>query len=273
MISFERNKLENLPISIIFSLLGHSILFYQLYAFHNLNFPDLPAQVVYSISIESNSVLGGITQVPEKDAKTEIAPPKKADTPSPAKEDDESKKEEVVIEKEKPKKETKEEVKKQPKPSPTPKKTSVPKTTPKPKVTPKPTKDQNYQSALQKYLGESTDAGGKGFGSTGQGTGKSMGGGVVKSPEWFRYRDLLISHVKKGWNWHDPSKNIIASVSFEIQSDGQVKNIKLVQTSGDSNYDSSVLRAVGKASPVPVPSKPEIYEDFKLVIVDFKANE
>ena len=164
-----------------------------------------------------------------------------------------------------------------PKPSASPKATQAPK-----KVDPKPqpsaslapkkmsAQDINnaYQKAMAKALGESVNAGGVGVGSTGKG-GKGFGGGVGRSPEWLAYYNRLTAYVKKGWNWHDAGANISGSVSFNIAPDGKVSGVKLNESSGDTAFDNSIIRAVNRANPVPAPP-PSVYEDFKFVAVKFK---
>jgi len=130
--------------------------------------------------------------------------------------------------------------------------------------------NSQYQQAMQRYLGESTDAGGKGFGGDGRG-GKGMGGGLVRPPEWFLYKDLLESYIKRGWNWFDPTAALQTTVTFEISQAGEISNIKLLRSSGNAPYDESVLRAISKASPVPAPP-PMFYNDFKFVELDFEPS-
>lgn len=269
-------KTEYLKLSLIASFVAHIFLFYQIHNSGNSS-KELPKKVIYSISIESGDTKGGEVQVAKKDAKKEeIAPPKKIVKKEEVKKEEKAK-DELIIEEKKKTKPT-------PKPTAKPKKKATPKPTAKakpkakktkskPKATPKPKKtaDKNYQSALQKYLGESTDAGGKGFGSAGKG-GKGMGGGVVKSAAWFKYKESLESHIRKGWNWHDNSKKLVTSVSFDISTTGEVKNIKLVSGSGNSKYDFSVLRAISKANPVPK-ADAKIYPDFKSVLMDFSPGD
>ena len=123
------------------------------------------------------------------------------------------------------------------------------------------------ERAVKKYTGESTDAGGEGFGSTGQG-GRGFGGGETRPPEFFRYQQLLESHVKRGWRWHDPSIPLRASVCFRLAENGNMSDITLCTSSGDPKFDSSVFRAVQKANPAPVPPS-NVYEFFRRVRITF----
>lgn len=268
-------KSEYIKAGLILSAIGHFCFFYQIYL-KTHRAENLPPKVIYSVSLESGKNIGGIAQVPDKKQKTEVAPPKKAE-PKKTPPKKEVKKPEVVIPKERPKPVATP----KPKPEPKPKKEQVKEVKPEATraATPKPTKapkketqkkqaDESYQDALQKYLGESTKAGGTGFGSAGKG-GKGMGGGVVKSPEWFRYREELEVHLKRGWNWHDSAHTLLASVRMEIDPEGKLSNVRIIQTSGDRKFDDSVLRAVHKADPVPIAPE-SVYPDFRDVVIDFE---
>lgn len=242
--------------------------------------PDrIPPQVVYSVTLEGGKNLGGISQAPKKE-KTQMAPPKKIQEP---------KKSEVAVKKEEPKVAIKKEIKKpetkkeevklkpkeiQKKPEPkkvppTPKKVEPQKTAAK-KESPADL-DKRLQQAVQRYTGESASAGGVGFGA-GRLGGESMGGGVQRPPEFFRYKSDLEDFLKSGWRWYDPRATLQAQVAFEMKPDGELFNIRLVAGSGVSQYDESVLRAVQKASPVPIPPE-SVYQFFKEVRITFVPGE
>ena len=131
---------------------------------------------------------------------------------------------------------------------------------------------KKYQEAMQRYTGESADAGGSGFGAAKLG-GKSMGGGQKVPLEVLQYRSMLANHIKSGWRWHDVSANLTATVYFEISPDGALGNIKLDSGSGNREYDDSAVRAVHKASPVPAPP-PNVYKDyFRYVRMEFDPRD
>jgi colicin import membrane protein len=132
--------------------------------------------------------------------------------------------------------------------------------------------DKRLQSALQRYIGESTEAGGQGFGA-GRVGGTGMGGGVVVPPEVIAYKKLILARIKDAWRWFDPNSSLINQVVFEIEADGRTKNVHVVKSSGNSGFDDSVIRAVMKASPLP-PPPPNVYEKFfKSVRVTFDPRE
>jgi colicin import membrane protein len=268
------------------SILGHVILLYFMLIGLNAGLGNIPKHVVYSVSMEGSNKLGGEQQVPKNSKATPIAPPKKVSASSK----DKPEKKPIKTEEKKEVKEIKEEEKaeltlkkKEEKPTPKPTAPAKEATKPKPNATEAkktntaPVKkapvdnkamiNKNLEQALQRYLGESTNAGGQGFGGDGRG-GKGMGGGVVKPPEWFLYKDALESAIKRGWNWHDTSAQLISSVAFKISEKGELSDVRLVRSSGNSYYDESVVRAVWKATPVP-PPPPQFYADFRFVELDF----
>ena len=234
----------------------------------------LGAPVVYSVTLESGSKLGGKSQAPKENAKKsvptpDVPQPKKKEEPEPEPEVEDA---EVSIPKEKPTpKEKPKPTPKKEKPKPTPKKEKPkekpkvkPKPKPKPKATPKRKSindiDKALERAVKKYAGESTNAGGEGYGSTGAG-GRGYGGGELRPPEFFRYRDILESHIKSGWRWHDPNSSLRAAVCFSLSETGQLSSIRLCSSSRDQKFDGSVTRAVQKANPVP-PPPPSVYRQY-----------
>lgn len=235
---------------LIVSIGFHSALLLLLGLNLNLNFSNFEKPVVYSVSIEPGKKLGGISQVPKKNADKVVAPPKKVSAPKPV-----QTKNKVVT---KPKVEKKVEPKKTVKVEPKKAAKTVKKADPKPKAAPKPQPKQeasssdDYQKAMQRYQGESSKAGGSGFGAAALG-GRGMGGGVVRPPEFFQYRDLIEAKVKENWRWFDPSMPLVVQVVFRIQANGTIEGISVVTSSGNREFDDSVYRAVVKANPLPPP--------------------
>lgn len=233
---------------------------------------DFGRPIVYSVTLDGGGTVGAIAQTPKDNKKSPIAPPKKVEAKSSKSAIPEVKQNKVEKVREvAPKKESDAEVslakptpapKPTPKPQPSPK--PMPKEKPKPKSTPAPPApkkaeklslgeiNERLQQAVQRYTGESTDAGGQGFGSAG-GSGSGLGGGVVRPPEFFQYQKLLETFVKSGWRWHDQSASLTARVCFSIDSRGTLSDIRLCGSSGNGSYDSSIIRAVEKANPVPPP--------------------
>ncbi|RMD84504.1 MAG: hypothetical protein D6808_06875, partial [Candidatus Dadabacteria bacterium] len=206
---------------------------------HNTTFRP---PTVYSVTLEAGTKLGGISQAPKKE-KSRPAPPKKIQpkrkrtktlTNTEKKAKPQKKKEEkVVIKKKKKPKPAKKKITKKKKPIKTPKKKAPKKTAPKkskPKKPPSQKKedlslkdlDKLLQKATQRYTGESSDAGGKGFGSAYIGKGKGFGGGISRPKEFFIYRDALEMALKSEWSWTSDIKGLVAQVAFSLTPEGEI---------------------------------------------------
>ncbi len=122
-----------------------------------------------------------------------------------------------------------------------------------------------------RYAGESYNAGGTGFGAARLG-GTGMGGGTLAPAEKIAYADQLQQHVKTGWHWLPGGNKMRALVRVRILPSGHIQDVQLEESSGNNNFDDSVVRAVRKASPVPPP--PEKYaNDFSDVRFWFDSQE
>lgn len=246
----------------LFSILGHSLLLASFFWGFGSRTP--PLGIIYSVTLEAGQSLGGLSQVPSE-KNSQQAPPKKVQTTT---QKTASKSITKVKEKENKTKVTqqeKSELKIKDK-----KQTKVEPNKAKPQET---AADINKQleNALQRYRGESSDAGGKGFGAAALG-GKGMGGGVVLPAEALAYRDLLRNVIKEGWRWYDTRAALVAWVTFDISKDGTISSVVLSTSSGNREFDESVLRAVWKASPLPSPPE-KVYSFFKQVRFAFDPRE
>lgn len=269
MHSSARNQNEYFQLSLAISVVGHLLLFLVAFISIRSNLGALEPMQVYSVTIEGGKSLGGMSQV-AKTEKTMVAPPKKVQEPE-KKEDPkaEEKKEEPKKKEEKPVEEEKNTVKipdKKTEEKKTPKKDEK-----KAKTETKAEIDKRLQTAMQRYLGESSNAGGTGFGAAAVG-GKGMGGGIQRPPEFFVYMKTLEEFIKSGWRWNDTTAELIAQVSFQISPDGRISAVQVMRGSGNSLFDDSVLRAVNKASPVPPPPA-SVYQYFKDVRMIFDPRE
>lgn len=265
------------------SVLGHVLVLIVVILRVFPNFGRVPPPVVYSISLESGKSLGGKSQIPKDKKKAALAPVKKASEKQALEKADEGRSFEAknVPQKVVPSK------KKVPQKKNPAKKVSVTKA--KKKVVSKkkavktvPQKkaakpqvedvDKRLQSALQRYLGESSQGGGKGFGAAKVG-GKGMGGGLVRPPEFFVYEKIVRGRIKDAWRWYKGNATLITVIAFHIDPDGMIKNVRLVKSSGDDSFDDSVLRAAIKASPLPAPPTSVYERYFKEVRITFDPRD
>lgn len=127
------------------------------------------------------------------------------------------------------------------------------------------------EKSASRYKGNSADAGGSGIGAAKIG-GNDRGGGTLASVEFIRYRNALEAHIKGGWHWLAGTERLSAQVSVAILPDGVIQNAEILQSSGRSGFDESVLRAVYKASPVPAPPA-SLRDKFREVRIVFDSHE
>jgi colicin import membrane protein len=107
-------------------------------------------------------------------------------------------------------------------------------------------------SAQKASKGEAFSTGtGEGVGGSALGAGGRGGPGIVKGMDYVIYQNRMLSTIKNNWVWVGPRGNIKVIVHFNIKDNGEIVGLKIVQSSGNSSYDESVLRAVRKSSPLP----------------------
>jgi colicin import membrane protein len=76
-------------------------------------------------------------------------------------------------------------------------------------------------------------------------------------PEHLAYFRQLDERIRS--NWTVPGiavgekENLIVQLRIVIEQDGRVSLVRMEKTSGNSYFDDSVLRAINKASPLPIP--------------------
>jgi colicin import membrane protein len=120
--------------------------------------------------------------------------------------------------------------------------------------------------------GEAISSGsGEGEGAAALGPG-GRGGGVVKGMEFIIYQNRMLSSIKDNWAWVGQKSNLRVVVHFSIKDNGEITGLKIVQPSGDSSYDESVLRAVKKSSPLPPPPESS-RKDFADVELTFRPKD
>lgn len=260
------------------SFIAHILFFYVCLSEVSHRDQENIQRKIYSVTLAGGKELGGIAQVPDKKNKVKKAPPKKAQQKKEKKVEAVKKKEVTPVKKKKEKvkevkkEEPKKQVKKVEKKPPPPKKKDPPKEKPKPKAKAKEDYDSKLNQAMQRYLGESTDAGGSGFGAGRVSDEGGTGGGELRPPEFFKYKRVLESHIKGGWRWHNTSRRLVCQVQLRLEKNGRVSQVSLVRSSGNREFDDSALRAVKKANPVP-PIPSSVYQYFKVVRMTFDPME
>ena len=92
------------------------------------------------------------------------------------------------------------------------------------------------------------------YGTVGAG-GVGIGTGTPFGNRFGAYADLLRRRISEKWRTNDVDPMVrnakAATVNFDILRNGQVQNVRIVQSSGVSTLDFSARRAILDASPLP----------------------
>jgi colicin import membrane protein len=129
------------------------------------------------------------------------------------------------------------------------------------------------RSAQKSSKEEAFSAGtGEGVGASALGAGGRGGPGIVKGMDYVIYQNRMLSTIKNNWVWVGPRSNIKVIVHFNIKDNGEIVGLKIVQPSGNSSYDDSVLRAVRKSSPLPALTE-SIRNGFSEVELTFRPED
>jgi colicin import membrane protein len=287
---------EKLPKWLFFSFLAHIALIISLFVMPLLPTHTSPAPPIYTVDLVGGERIGGYNLGTESaPAPTSKDAPKKANSevaappPEPKKESKKEKPEKIaksekVNAKEKPVPTEEKVVVKQSVKTEQQKKDAMTETKSESKsesVSLDRVRERLMQSAIERVKartegaqktskGEVISAGpGEGHGSASLGVGGPGGGGVVKGIDFIQYRLRMENLIKDNWAWAGQKNTLKVVVGFGIKDSGDIFGIKIVQSSGDPSYDESVLRAIRKSSPLPVP--PENYrKDFADVELTFR---
>lgn len=79
-----------------------------------------------------------------------------------------------------------------------------------------------------------------------------------------KYKALILQAI--GQNWLIPDsvdKNLSCILMIQLAPDGTVLGVQISKSSGDTALDQSATSAVQKASPLPVPNDPQLFDKFR----------
>jgi colicin import membrane protein len=85
------------------------------------------------------------------------------------------------------------------------------------------------------------------------------GGGILAGLDFILYKNQVEGIIKRNWTWVGTNPNLTVKVGFRIREDGEIVDVRILQSSGDAGYDQSVLQAIRASTPLPPP--PEKYRD------------
>ncbi len=83
--------------------------------------------------------------------------------------------------------------------------------------------------------------------------GQKVDGKVLKNPEDAQYFMAIKNHINLYWNLPQElaDENLKAKIYVEVNSEGEVLNWRIVQSSGSEDFDARVMETIQRASPFP----------------------
>lgn len=89
-----------------------------------------------------------------------------------------------------------------------------------------------------------------------------------------QYKALIRQKIQRSFpEWELFSRNLTCKLKVRILPGGVVVGVKVVESSGNSAFDAAAQRATFKASPLPVPEDPDLFQEFKSLTFPFKPEE
>lgn len=94
------------------------------------------------------------------------------------------------------------------------------------------------------------------------------------APEADKYKAAIRQKVERNWSRPTTSrKGLQCTVRVRLIPGGEVLEVAVVKSSGDAVFDRSVESAVRKASPLPLPEREELFEQFREIEFIFRPTE
>jgi TonB family protein len=136
----------------------------------------------------------------------------------------------------------------------------------------------SYTAAAQKWRARGATGGGGGLGGTEPsngpaGLGGYGGGGQVVGAEFVAYVQRISEQIRAAWVSPVIRSGLVAKVRCAILPNGEIASVELAETSGDSAFDASVVRAVRRAAPLPPPPARYLSEFREGVVVNFSSDD
>jgi TonB family protein len=97
-------------------------------------------------------------------------------------------------------------------------------------------------------------------------------GGTPADLQYILYQGRMEERIKAAWAWAGADKTLHAVVQFNLTPEGEIKNVRTIESSGDRQYDASCERAVRMVNRLdPVPEK--YRKEFATVEMTFKPSD
>lgn len=84
------------------------------------------------------------------------------------------------------------------------------------------------------------------------------------------YKQIIIQAISRKWVVTQDHPDLVCKLIVHLGPGGIVMDVDIVQESGDSNLDRSARAAILKASPLPVPENPEVFDKFRTLRLTFR---
>ncbi len=112
--------------------------------------------------------------------------------------------------------------------------------------------------------------------SSGEGYGVGPGkgsNGIQKDPEFLLYYETVRKRIKDAWSFPGANNDLTTEVLFAIGPNGDLTGVKVLETSRDTAFDESVVRAIRRAAPFPPPPEKYRSQFEQGVQAEFKPGE
>ncbi len=83
--------------------------------------------------------------------------------------------------------------------------------------------------------------------------------GIQQDLDFLLYYRSVQERIKQAWSFSSGNNDLTTRVVFAIGADGKLTGVKIIQSSRNAAFDDSVIRAIRRAAPFPVP--PDKYRD------------
>jgi len=109
---------------------------------------------------------------------------------------------------------------------------------------------------------------------TGYGVGPGKGSnGILKDPEFLLYYETIRKRIKDAWSFPGARNDLSTEVLFAIGTNGELNGVKVIESSRDTAFDDSVVRAIRRAAPFPPPPEKYRSQFEQGVEAEFKPGE
>lgn len=88
-----------------------------------------------------------------------------------------------------------------------------------------------------------------------------------------KYKGIILQAIGQQWIVPNTTKDISCKLRIRLAPGGVLLNVKLLRSSGDPALDRSAIAAVNKASPLPVPTDPAVFDQFREIDLTVHPNQ